>query len=56
MALKFAFLVISLVVLLFCLDKLLPRLIGKYKKYNELKTRKEREEAFRIKMKQLEII
>lgn len=55
MALKFALLIICLVILFFCLDYVLPRLINKYKKYRELKNRKKREQAFKKKMEELEI-
>ena len=40
MALRFALLVVCLVVLIFCLDYVLPKLIDKYRKYRELKNRK----------------
>lgn len=40
MALRFALLVVCLVVLIFCLDYVLPKLIDKYRKYRELKTEK----------------
>ena len=55
MALRFALLIVCLVVLLFCLDYVLPKLIDKYKKYRELKNRKKRQEAFKKKMEELEI-
>ena len=55
MALRFALLVVCLVVLIFCLDYVLPKLIDKYKKYRELKNRKKRQEAFKKKMEELEI-
>ena len=55
MALRFALLIICLVILFFCLDYVLPRLINKYKKYKELKNRKKRQEAFKKKMEELEI-
>ena len=50
MALRFALLVVCLVVLIFCLDYVLPKLIDKYRKYRELKNRKKRQEAFKKKM------
>lgn len=55
MALRFALLVVCLVVLIFCLDYVLPKLIDKYRKYRELKNRKRRQEAFKKKMEELEI-
>ena len=55
MALRFALLIVCLVVLIFCLDYVLPKLIDKYKKYRELKNRKKRQEAFKKKMEELEI-
>ena len=55
MALRFALLVVCLVVLIFCLDYVLPKLIDKYRKYRELKNRKKRQESFKKKMEELEI-
>ena len=55
MALRFALLVVCLVVLIFCFDYVLPKLIDKYRKYRELKNRKKRQEAFKKKMEELEI-
>lgn len=55
MALRFALLVVCFVVLIFCLDYVLPKLIDKYRKYRELKNRKKRQEAFKKKMEELEI-
>ena len=55
MAFRFALLIICLVVLVFCLDYVLPKLIDRYKKYRELKNRKKREQAFKKKMEELEI-
>lgn len=55
MALRFALLIVCLVVLIFCLDYVLPKLIDKYRKYRELKNRKRRQEAFKKKMEELEI-
>ena len=55
MALRFALMIICLVILFFCLDYVLPRLINKYRKYRELKNRKKREQAFKKKMEELEI-
>ena len=54
-ALRFALLIVCLVVLIFCLDYVLPKLIDKYRKYRELKNRKKRQEAFKKKMEELEI-
>ena len=55
MALRFALLIVCLVVLIFCLDYVLPKLIDKYRKYRELRNRKKRQEAFKKKMEELEI-
>ena len=55
MALRFALLIICLVILFFCLDYVLPRLIDRYKKYKELKNRNKKEQAFKKKMEELEI-
>ena len=55
MALRFALLIVCLVVLIFCLDYVSPKLIDKYRKYRELKNRKKRQEAFKKKMEELEI-
>lgn len=52
---RFALLIICLVILLFCLDYALPKLISRYKKHIELKNRKKREQAFKKKMEELEI-
>ena len=46
---------ISLVVVLFFFDILLPKLKFKYRLFKELKEKKKREEAFAKKMKELEI-
>ena len=46
---------ISLVVVLFIVDVLLPKLKLKYRLHKELKERKKREQAFAKKMKELEI-
>lgn len=46
---------ISLVVVLFIFDVLLPKLKLKYRLHKELKERKKREKAFGKKMKELEI-
>ena len=55
MVLRFALLIVCFVVLLFCLDYVLPKLIDRYKKYRELKNRKKKEQAFKKKMEELEI-
>lgn len=46
---------ISFVVILFIFEILLPKLKLKYRLHKELKTRKQRQEAFKKKMKELEI-
>jgi hypothetical protein len=46
---------ISLVVVLFIFDVLLPKLKLKYRLHKELKERKKKEKAFGEKMKELEI-
>ena len=46
---------ISLIVVLFTFDVLLPKLKLKYRLQKELKERKRKEKAFRKKMKELEI-
>ena len=46
---------ISLVLLLFIFDVLLPNIKSKYRLYKELKEKKKRQEAFTKKMKELEI-
>ena len=55
MAFRFALLIICLIVLIFCLDYALPKLIDRYKKYKELKNRKKREQEIKKKMDELEI-
>ena len=55
MALRFALLIVCLVILLFCLDYALPKLVDRYRKYRELKNRKKKQEAFKKKMEELEI-
>ena len=52
---RFVLLGISLVVILFVFDVLLPKLKLKYRLHKELKERKKRQEAFGKKMKELEI-
>lgn len=46
---------ISLVVVLFIFDVLLPKLKLKYRLHKELKEKKRKQKAFRKKMKELEI-
>lgn len=46
---------ISFVVVLFIFNILLPKLKLKYRLHKELKIKKERQEAFKKKMKELEI-
>ena len=46
---------ISFVVILFIFDILLPKLKLKYRLHKELKIKKQRHEAFKNKMKKLEI-
>ena len=46
---------ISFVVILFIIDILLPKLKLKYRLHRELKIKKQRQEAFKKKMKELEI-
>lgn len=46
---------ISFVVILFIFDILLPKLKLKYRLHRELKIKKQRQEAFKKKMKELEI-
>ncbi len=52
---RFVLLGISLVGILFIFDILLPKLKLKYRLHKELKEKKKRQEAFRKKMKELEI-
>lgn len=46
---------ISFVVILFIFDILLPKLKQNYKLHKDLKAKKQKQEAFRKKMKELEI-
>jgi hypothetical protein len=55
MFLRFVLLGISFVVVLFIFNVLLPKIKLKYRLHKELKTKKQRQEAFRKKMKELEI-
>lgn len=52
---KFILLGIAFVVVLFIFDILLPKLRLKYRLHKELKEKKKRQEAFKNKMKELEI-
>ncbi len=52
---RFVLLGISLVVIIFIFDILLPKLKLKYRLHKELKEKKKRQEAFRKKMEELEI-
>ena len=52
---KFVLLGIAFVVVVFFFDVLLPKLKLKYKLHKELKIKKQKQEAFRKKMKELEI-
>lgn len=55
MFLRFVMLGIAFVIILFTVDILLPKLRLKYRLHKEHKERKKRQEAFRKKMKELEI-
>ena len=55
MFLRFVLLGISFAVILFVFEVLLPKLKLKYRLHKELKITKQRQEAFRKKMKELEI-
>lgn len=55
MFLRFILLGIAFVVIIFIFDILLPKLKLKYRLHRELKEKKKRQEAFRKKMKELEI-
>lgn len=55
MFLRFLLLGIAFVVIIFVFDILLPKLKLKYRLHRELKEKKKRQEAFRKKMKELEI-
>lgn len=55
MFLRFLLLGIAFVVIIFIFDILLPKLKLKYRLHRELKEKKKRQEAFRKKMKELEI-
>lgn len=55
MFLKFILLAISLVVIIFFIDVILPKISFKYKLRKELIKTKQRQKAFKNKMKELEI-
>lgn len=55
MFLRFVLLGISFVIVLFFMDVLLPKLKLKYRLHKELKAKKRKQEAFKNKMKELEI-
>lgn len=55
MFLKFVLLGISLTLIMFFFDVLLPKIKLKIRLYKELKDRKKKREAFKNKMKELEI-
>lgn len=52
---RFVLLGISFVIILFIFDILLPKIKLKYRLHKELKEKKKRQEAFKNKMKELEI-
>ena len=52
---RFVLLGISFAVVLFIFDVLLPKIKLKYRLHKELKEKKKKQEAFRKKMKELEI-
>ena len=55
MFLKFVLLGISLTLIMFFFDVLLPKIKLKIRLHKELKNKKQKQEAFRKKMKELEI-
>lgn len=55
MFLKFVLLGISLTLIIFFFDVLLPKIKSKIRLHKELKDRKKKREAFKNKMKELEI-
>lgn len=55
MFLRFVLLGIAFVVILFVFEILIPKIKLKYRLHKELKLKKQRQEAFRKKMKELEI-
>ena len=55
MFLRFVLLGIAFVVILFVFEILIPKIKLKYRLHKELKLKKQRREAFRKKMKELEI-
>lgn len=52
---RFVLLGISFVIILFTFDVLIPKIKLKYRLHKELKQKKKSQQAFRNKMKQLEI-
>lgn len=55
MFIQFLLLGIALVLIVFIFNYLLPKVIQNYRLYRELKLRKQRQEAFKKKMEELEI-
>ncbi len=55
MFLRFVLLGIAFVVILFVFEILIPKIKLKYRLHKELRLKKQRQEAFRKKMKELEI-
>ena len=55
MLLRFILIGVAFVVIVFIFDYLMPKLRLKYKLHKQLKEKKKRQEAFREKMKKLEI-
>ena len=55
MFLRFVLLGIAFVVILFVFEILIPKIKLKYRLHKELKLKKQRQKAFRKKMKELEI-
>ena len=55
MAFRFILVGISLAIIILVFDVLLPKLKLKYRLYKELKIKKQRQEAFKKHMKELEI-
>lgn len=52
---KFVLLGISLTIIIFILDVLLPKIKLKFRLFKEMKKKKQRQKAFKKKMKELEI-
>ena len=55
MFLKYLFFIIGIIIVLLVIKNLLQQIIIKYRLLKELKIKKQKEEAFRKKMKELEI-